>query len=263
MSNKSLPVLNNISYSSLTDWNRCPWYFKVKNIDKVSDFSRSVETIYGTLIHKFVQEILLEDITATAASLKFNRIWKKFTGIYKKYITIDTSFALDSSELIFNEVQRKFKEWFGTYQVLAIEYKIVQPASEKWNQNFKGFIDIVLELSDGSIIIIDLKTSSSFYTFNRFKDKYKDYQIVLYKHFYSKQANMDLSKIRVYFVVLDKTKEPINLLPITSGNVKIKNALDWLNGGLSAINRNIYLKNRSNCQMYGKPCSFYKTKYCP
>ena len=103
----NLPILNNISYSTLSDWNKCPWYFKVKNIDKVSDFSSSVETIYGTLIHRYVQQILLNETTADDAFIKFSRIWKKFIGIYKKYIPekTDTKFAFKSSKLIFDNIK--------------------------------------------------------------------------------------------------------------------------------------------------------------
>jgi hypothetical protein len=262
MTNSNLPILNNISFSTLNDHNKCSWYFKVKNIDKVPDFSSSVETIYGTLIHRFVQDILLDNVSPVDAYSKFSRIWKKFTGIYKKYITIDTKFALKSSELIFNNIKPKFTEWFGDYQVVAVECRLLQPASDKWNQNFKGFIDIVIELADGSIKILDFKTTSSLYTFNKFKDKYKDYQLTLYKIFYSQQANVDLEKIETAYVILDKTKDPVTLLKVTSWARKMANALEWLSDTLSAVNRGIFLKNRSNCQLYNKPCRFYKTKYC-
>ena len=139
---------------------------------------------------------------------------------------------------------------------------MLQPASEKWNQKFKGFVDLILELPDGSIKILDLKTSGSLYTFDKYRDKFKDYQLTLYKLFYSQQTNTDLEKIETGFVVLDKTKNPISFVKITSGAKKMENALQWLSLGLSAINRGVFVKNRSSCQMYGKPCKFYKSEYC-
>ena len=262
MTNSNLPILNTISYSSLSDWQKCSWYFKVKHIDKIPDFSSSVETHYGTLIHRFIQQILMNEITPIEAHKKFTRIWKKFTGIYKKYITIDINFAFKSSQLIFENIKEKLEEEFPGYKVVAVEYKLIQPSSEKWNQNFKGFIDLILMLPDGNIKIIDLKTSSSLYTFNKYRDKFKDYQLVLYKLFYSIQASVELENIDLCFVVLDKTKAPISLLKITSGAKKLDNALEWLSSGLRAINRGIFIKNRSNCQLYGKPCKFYKSEYC-
>ena len=260
--NKSLPIVNNISYSTLTDFHRCPWYFKVKNVDKISDFSTSVKTIYGTLIHKNVQDILLDKISPEDAYKRFNRTWKKFCGLYKKHITVDTEFAYKSSELIFTSIKTKFQEWWPNYKVLSVEYRLLQPASEKWEQNFKGFVDLNIQTEDGDIFILDLKTSDSLYSFKKYRDKIKDYQLILYKLFYSMQESVDLDNIKLAFVILDTTKDPVSLLKITSGAKRLDNALEWLGTNLSAINRQVFLRNRSNCQMYGKPCKFYKSEYC-
>lgn len=259
----SLPIVNNISYSSLTDWNRCPHLYKLKHVDRLKDFTSSIDTIYGTMIHRAVQAILLGESTEEIELERFLRTWKKLCGIYKKFIDKDTSFGEVAGTAIISSIREVFKQKFGEYRVLHIEERLSLEAIERFSQNFKGFIDIVLELADGTIVIGDFKTCSTAYAFNKFKDKFKDYQLTLYKHFYAKKNGLDLSKIKTMFILLDKTKKPISFLEISSGPKKIKNALEWLENSLSAINRQVFLKNRSNCQMYGKPCTFYKSKYCP
>ena len=259
-----LPIVNNISYSHLVDYDRCDWLYKLKHIEHLPDFTNSPETIYGTYIHEAIQDVLSGKIDFPSATKAFLRKWNKFCGIYKKYIKKDIRFGVTCGPSIISSISEFFKATFGDHKVLYVEERLALPASERWPQNFKGFVDMVLELSDGTIAIVDFKSCSSAYMFNQYKTKQKDYQLVLYKHFYSKKYNIDLNKIKTFFVLLSRDKKnPVSHLEITSGQKKINNALEWMSNALSAINRQVFFKNRSNCKMYNKDCTFYKTKHCP
>jgi hypothetical protein len=100
----------------------------------------------------------------------------------------------------------------------------------------------------------------------KYKDAAKEYQLTLYKHFYSVIKNIDPKNIETYFVVIEKqkSKSPLKTIRITSGPKKVANALRWMNDPLSAINRKIFIKNRTSCLRYGEghPCYFYRSEHC-
>lgn len=155
---------------------------------------------------------------------------------------------------------------FGKFKVKHIEYKIKHPLSD-YPQTFKGFIDLVLELENGKIIIADFKTASSSFFFKKYKDKYKDYQIILYKKFYSEIEKVKLEDIDTCFIVFEKnieTKKPVDIIDIGSTDKKIKNSEEWLNHTLRLINQQKFIKDFSKCFKYGEnyPCVFYGTSNC-
>jgi len=58
------------------------------------------------------------------------------------------------------------------------------------------------DLSDNSIIIIDLKTSTMGWNKYQKADKYKNAQIVIYKKYYSELFNIPLNKIKVEYQIM-------------------------------------------------------------
>ena len=262
--NEKLPIVNTISYSGLSDWQLCSFYYKLVNIDRLKPWKNTVDTVFGQYVHKGCQDILQDKITIKAATKDFERKWKKFCGIYK----LDDFLPLSGSATkIFSNIKKCFKKQFGKYKIIKVEKRLSEVSSSRWPQQFKGFIDIVLEKEDGKIVIIDLKTSDSAYSFTRYKDKYKDYQLVLYKHFYCIENKMNPENVETYFIVLEKdvnSKDPANVVRITSGSVKIKNALEWLESALTAINNKLFVKDFFSCRKYGEkhPCVFLSSPHC-
>ena len=100
--------------------------------------------------------------------------------------------------------------------------------------------------------------------FKKFKTKYNDYQLVLYKHALSSMENIPLDKIKLCFLTVAKDlsiSKPLSLLEITSGNVKVNNALDWMNKVLTEVNKKKFARNRKACNtaFYGKECPFLRS----
>lgn len=273
MSDK-LPIINKISYSALSDWQYCPYYYKLCNIDKLKVFKETVWTYWGTLIHRHVQMVLEGKMEAEAASKRFAKIWKSFCSIYKddEYEPGKKVSSLESMKdigaLSVLTIKDSFAEKFGNYKVLEIERYIKAPSGYKWPQEFRGYVDIIIQLESGAVVIIDFKTCRSSYFFNKYKDKYKEYQLTLYKHFLCKEEpTWDTKTTETYFVTLERnpfSKKPIGFTKVTSGQKKIDNALTWLNTALYAINNEKWIKNRSSCLKYGEkyPCEFYKSENC-
>lgn len=266
-----LPILDNqlpktISYSALSNWDTCTFYYLLVDIHRLKPWTNSPDTIFGTYIHKAVQDVLSDVMSAEDALKLFNRKWKKFSGIFKKNLSQEDIDAGLSAEKIILNIRARLTEEFGKFKVLSIEERLSLDVGT-WPQKFKGFIDTVLQLEDGIYVIIDFKTSGSAFFFTKYKDTIKDYQLSLYKHFYGIKHAIPPDKIETYFIVLEKnlkSKTPIVPIRVTSGPIKLKNAVKWLETALSAINRKKFYRNRLSCLKFGEghPCAFYGTEYC-
>lgn len=278
--------LKTISFSSLTDNRKCGHYFFLKNIKRIDVFTSNIWTHYGTLVHKYIQAVLVEKSQEVGASLpwrsvileplepeiaakQFIRTWFKFCKLFKvqlaeQYPDIDVKNLYKNPVRAIMNVREALTKEFGEHKVLSVELRLKEPT--KYSQLFSGFIDIILELSDGRIVIVDLKTTSSHFVFTKFKDKFKDYQLTLYKHFYCIKNEKDPKQIETYFLTMakdPKVKPALKLIRVTSGKKKVENALAWMNGVLSAVQREMYVKNRMSCDdFYGKSCPFKNTEHC-
>jgi hypothetical protein len=106
---------------------------------------------------------------------------------------------------------RRILEWFkkkldkfytkSGFELVGIEIPLNTKVKE--GVHFIGFVDIVMkDLSDNSIIIIDLKTSTMGWNKYQKSDKYKNAQIVIYKKYYSELFNVPLDKIKVEYQIM-------------------------------------------------------------
>jgi hypothetical protein len=87
------------------------------------------------------------------------------------------------------------------FELVGIEIPL--NAKVKEGVNFIGFVDVVMrDLSDNSIIIIDLKTSTRGWNKYQKSDKYKNAQIVIYKKYYSELFQIPLEKIKVEYQIM-------------------------------------------------------------
>lgn len=268
----SLDKFKTISFSAITDYDKCSWYFKVKNIDKLRLDPPSIWTHYGTWVHKYVQDVVEEKSDPAVAAKRFIRSWFKFCGIYRKQIK--EQYPKDDVRSLYKgpvraimSVREEFKKQFGTYKVISVEERL-RETLEKWPQKFSGFIDLIIELPEGGNkrIVIDLKTCKTHFMFRKYLDTLKTYQLIYYKHFICSKNNIDPKNAEVYFVTIPRSpyeKKPVDFMRITSGPRKTKNALKILDNVLYSANNKIFVKNRSACRdFYGKECPYFKTEYC-
>lgn len=265
MSSPLLPIVKTISYSALSDWNLCPYYYFLADVKRLKTFKNTSDTIFGTMMHQYCQDILEDKISTEAAISHFKRKWKKFCSLFK-----EKNFAHyeQGGENILSVLKNELQSYFGKFKVVEVEYRLSAPNGSRWPQRFKGLIDIVLELENGRKVVADFKTANSTFFFVRYKNRFKDYQLILYKHFYCLEKNIKTEDIDTYFFVLEKnpaSKKPVSIVGVTSGKRKMENALGWMSVALSAISREVFLRNRTGCFAYGSdhPCEFYRSKECP
>ncbi len=255
--------MSHISYSELKNWCHCPYYHKLVNMDKIKVFEGNEYTAFGTALHSVCEDLLTEDVSISEPQLfteKFRQELKKLqTESLNKKLVVS---MLKQGEKLSSKAIPALQEYFGEYELFSVEEKLYEPIDNFENYLFKGYIDLVVKTGD-EYHIVDWKTCSWGWDNKKRSDKMIVYQLVLYKHFFCKKYNIEPDKVHTHFALLKRTskKNIVELFQVTSGNKRIKNALELLNKAIRTIKDGIHIKNRLSCTS-GYGCEFYKTKYC-
>jgi hypothetical protein len=254
--------VKHISFSEIKNWDKCCFYHKLVNIDKIKLFKGNEHTAFGNAVHDVCESMLLNK--QLEASKYFI---EKYKEVLKKLSDDDYDFnkklVLEMKEQgleLLPHVKPALKKYFGNYKVFSTEEKLFEDISVE-DYKFKGYIDLVLKTKDGKYHIVDWKTCSWGWDMRRKTDKMTTYQLTYYKHYFSKKHNIDIDKIETHFALLKRTakENKVEFFQVSSGKKKIKNALNFLEKALYNINNKNYIKNRLSC----KYCEFYKTQHCP
>jgi len=278
-----------VSYSQYSMWSQCPHRWKLNYIDRLSTFTDSIHTLFGTAMHEVIQtwvETIYEKTAKAANELDLDTmLLTKLKTIYREkmsregaeHFTTPEQLAefWEDGKAILDFLKKRRGEYFSKkgYKLLGIETELKYPLTD--GINFIGFIDLVLgdEIS-GEIKIIDIKTSTMGWNKWMKADKNKTDQLLLYKQFYSKQMDVPLDKIKVeYFIVKRRLYEnldfpqkrvqsfiPANGTP--SINKVVKNLSNFLEDGFENNDYKLkeYFKNKS--QKTCKWCEFKNTEHC-
>lgn len=270
-----------ISYSSFSKWDRCPWQWKLSYIDKESEFTDNIHTLFGVSMHEVLQtylkvmysktikeadELPLEEMLEERMKSNFTDIIKSNGGVEFCTKQEMIEFYYDGLKII-DFFKKRRADYFSKkgYELLGIE-SLLNYGLPK-NIKFQGYIDIVIaDTIRNRIKIIDIKTSTMGWNKYMKSDKNKTNQLLIYKQFYSKQLDVPLDRIDVeYFIVKRKLYEntdfpqkriqtfvPANGTPsINKVNRKIKEFLDECFTDDGEYNmENIYRKepSKKNCR---------------
>ena len=206
-----------VSFSQYSLYSTCPRQYKLSYIDKLSESSANIHTIFGTSMHETIQHFLSvmygvskkQALEIDTDKLLLDWMRKEYLKETEKLTegTICTQLELEE----FYGDGRRILEWlkkhldkFYTktgFELVGIEIPL--NAKVKEGVNFIGFIDIVMrDIGNNEIIIIDLKTSTQGWNKYQKADKFKNAQIVLYKKYYSELFNIPLDKIKVEYQIM-------------------------------------------------------------
>ena len=249
-----------ISYSELKNWVECPYRHKLIHKDKLPYFEGNEYTAFGTAIHRVCELLMSEQ------DVNFQKEFsEELDKLKKDNYSINgnmTRDMLEQGEKISKVVMPEVKKYFKEFTVFSIEEEILEEIKEfdSSNRYFKGFIDLVLKTKDGKYHIIDWKTCSWGWDSRKKSDKIVNYQLSLYKNYFSKKYSINSDDIYTYFILLKRTskKDIVEVVPITNGNRKVNNSLNLLEKAVINIDRENSIKNRLSC----KYCKFYKTENC-
>ena len=211
-----------ISYSQLSMYLSCPkkWVLQYRDGHKI--YAPSINMTFGTSIHETVQKYLhtmYEESGASADRIDIEELFEeRFRENYAKEYKNNKNIHFSSSDEmreffddgmnILDFIKKKRGEYFSVrgWHLVGIEIPIVMPPDPRYpNILYNGFIDLVLyNENTEEFIIYDIKTSARGWGDKEKKDEIKQFQILLYKHYFSEQFGVPIENIDVKFFILKR-----------------------------------------------------------
>ena len=253
-----------ISFSSLKNWNECPYRHKLIYVDELPYFSGNEFTAFGSAIHTVCEKLIPGNIEnpVDIFNIAFSR---ELEVIKDSGIELNQSLISEMKQQaipICKQVLPAVKEHFGNFKVVSVEEEILEPIEEfeSYGTKFKGFIDMVIKTEDNKYHVIDWKTCSWGWSRDKKSDPMTTYQLTYYKNYFAKKHEIDPKQVETYFVLLKRTakKEHVEVMRVTSGKKKTSNSLKVLQNAVINIERGVKIKNRLSC----KYCKFHNTEHC-
>ena len=285
----------NVSYSQLSMFRQCPKKWSLQYKEGHKQYTPTIHTIFGTALHEAIQYYLtiVYDQSAAAADREdiIGIFEEKLSEEYKiQYKNNGGSHFSSAEELrgffedgvnIINYLKRNRGKYFskrGTYLAGCEVPIMITPNKRYTNVIYQGYLDVVLyNETMNTFTIIDIKTSTKGWGKYAKKDEDKQFQLILYKKFFSETFNIPLENIEIeFFIVKRKLYESedyiiprIQQFVPASGKVKMNRATKALNEfitkvfdkkGYAEVDHQPTPENPNNrCEW----CAFYKTHLCP
>ena len=282
--------MKRISYSQYSQWDVCPWKWKLNYVDKLSTFTDNIHTLFGTSMHEVLQTyltVMYEDTVKMADALPLQEmLLKRMKTNYTQIMGRNGGevFVEQTEMEEFYQHGLLILEWFKKkrgsyfskkgYELVGIEV----PIDYKMNDGVKfiGYIDVLIhDTVRDRYKIIDIKTSTMGWNKYQKADKNKTDQLLLYKNFWGLQNNVPLDKIDVeYFIVKRKLYEKVDFPQRRVQTFTPANGKPSINKVVNNVNRFVedcfvddehnisinYMKNPSpkNCRF----CEFNQTEHC-
>ena len=282
--------MKRISYSQYSQWDVCPWKWKLNYVDKLSTFTDNIHTLFGTSMHEVLQTyltIMYNDTVKVADALPLDKmLLKRMKDNYNQIMgknggevfveQHDMEEFYQHGLLILEWFKKKRGMYFSKkgYELVGIEV----PIDYKMNDGVKfiGYIDVLIhDTVRDRYKIIDIKTSTMGWNKYQKADKNKTDQLLLYKNFWGLQNNIPLDKIDVeYFIVKRKLYEKVDFPQRRVQTFTPANGKPSINKVVNNVNRFVedcfvddehnisidYMKNPSpkNCRF----CEFNQTEHC-
>lgn len=250
-----------ISFSALKIWKDCAHKYKLNYVDNKKAFLGNEYTAFGTALHEACERKVLDNSLDPVEIFK-NKFVEEI-GNLPKEIVVEQKVINEMTEQgvkLSGMILDSLIQYFGSFKVVSAEEELLLPLDNSTFQ-FKGYVDLIIQTDDGKYHIIDWKTCSWGWDMEKKNDPMTNYQLTLYKHFFSKIKNIDPKAVETHFALLKRTakKDNIELFRVTSGPKKVDNALKILSNAVHNIENGNFPKNRLSC----KNCEFYKSADCP
>ena len=285
----------NVSYSQLSMFRQCPKKWSLQYKEGHKTYTPTIHTVFGSALHEALQHYLtvMYDVSGAAADREDiigifeEKLSEEYRVQYKKNGNSHFSDAVELREFfedgvnIINYLIKKRSRYFSkknTYLAGCEVPIIITPNKRYTNVVYQGYLDVVLyhEYSD-TFTIIDIKTSTKGWSKWAKKDEDKQFQLILYKKFFSETFNIPLEKINIeFFIVKRKLYESedyviprIQQFVPASGKVKMNKATRALDEFITKV---FDRKGYADVEHQATPdnpnnkcdwCAFYKTHLCP
>lgn len=282
--------MKKVSYSQYSQWDKCPYKWKLNYIDNLRQFTDSIHTMFGTSMHEVLQTYLtvmyndtvkmadalpLEKMLLTRMKRNYQQIMEKNGGeVFCEQSDMEEFYK--HGLLILDWFKKRRGNYFSKkgYELVGIEVPINYDLPN--GVKFIGYIDVLLyNTVTQKYKIIDIKTSTMGWNKYQKADKNKTDQLLLYKQFYGAQHDIPLDKIDVeYFIVkrklyegLDFPQKRVQKFSPANGKPSINKVVNNLNqflqesfidGEYNTDHTYIQRPSKKNC----KYCEFNQTEHC-
>jgi len=276
-----------ISYSELSSFaTGCQWRWKLDYLENRRADVFSIHFDFGTAVHEALElhftrkEPISVDAAIQVFRTKFMELVAEQSGRYRKDQKFDLQGLLKAGEQIircFRPAIDNCEELIDP-EIAHNEYPLLEPIEREDGSEikFKGFVDLILKAKDkrGKTIlwVCDFKTCSWGWDRDTRADRWKHYQIFLYKYFLCKKFNIDPAMVRTAFILLKKRPPknagPIEFFPVSAGPVSVQRALDELGSNITEMvereKDGSFIADRSQCTNdFGEVCPYFKSPLCP
>jgi len=211
-----------ISYSQLSMFLSCPkkWALQYRDGHKIPSFS--INMTFGTAVHETLQNYLSvmyneSGVKADAINIEEyfeERFRENYAKGYKDNKNVHFSSPKEMREFyedglaILDFIKKKRGDYFSIkeWHLVGIEVPIIMAPNKSHNNVlFNGFIDLVLfHEPTEKFVIYDIKTSGRGWSDKEKKDEVKQFQILLYKQYFSEQFGVDIENIDVEFFIVKR-----------------------------------------------------------
>ena len=282
----------NISYSQMSIYRGCQHRWKLQYKDKVRRFTSSIHTVFGTAMHEVIQhylDVMYETSGAEADRIDIEELFReKYIGEYQKqYKSNKESHFSNAEEMreffedglgILSWFKKKKSGYFSKrgYSLVGCEIPIVIAPNKMLNNVlYMGYLDVVMYHEPTETFkIIDIKTSTRGWRDQDKKNEDKQFQLLLYKQYFSEQYGIPLDKIEVEFFILkrkvldwddEKLMSPhqayrVQTFTPPSGKIKLGRAKKAINDFISeCFNSSGKIKEKD----YPKQVSAWNCRFCP
>jgi len=280
-----------VSYSQLSMFNECPKKWSLQYKEGHKQFTSSIHTVFGTALHEVLQAYLTtmyEKSGAEADRLNTSEMLEDaLREEYKKqYKANNKQHFVKPEELsefyedgvsIIREFSKDKAKYFSKrgWHLVGVELPLaLHPHAKLYNVLFQGYLDLVMyHEPTNRIKIIDIKTSKSGWGKREKSDEQKQFQLILYKKYFSEIYNFPVENIDIEFMIVkrklyeseDFVIKRIQLYKPASGKVKLNKVSKSIEAFVEqAFDRNGYKDvehqptPHKNCNW----CPFHKTHLC-
>jgi RecB family exonuclease len=280
-----------VSYSQLSMFNECPKKWSLQYKEGHKQFTSSIHTVFGTALHEVLQAYLTtmyEKSGAEADRLNTSEMLEDaLREEYKKqYKANNKQHFVKPEELsefyedgvsIIREFSKDKAKYFSKrgWHLVGVELPLaLHPHAKLYNVLFQGYLDLVMyHEPTNRIKIIDIKTSKSGWSKREKSDNQKQFQLILYKKYFSEIYNFPIDNIDIEFMIVkrklyeseDFVIKRIQLYKPASGKVKLNKVSKSIEAFVEqAFDRNGYkdVEHQPTPNDKCKWCPFHKTHLC-
>lgn len=275
-----------ISYSQLSMYLSCPKKWALQYRDGQKIYAPSINMTFGTSIHETVQNylhVMYNESGVKADEIDIEEYFEdRFRENYSKEYTNNNKMHFSSSDemreffddglAILEFIKKKRGEYFSKrdWYLVGIEIPIVMAPDKRYNNVlYNGFIDLVLyHEPTNQFVIYDIKTSTRGWSDKEKKDEIKQFQILLYKSFFSEQFGVPEENIDVKFFILKRKiweesefpQKRVQEFTPSNGKTKVKKAKT----ALSEFIDNVFnVDGTYKTNEHAAQPSKYGCTYCP